>query len=55
MKSDCRLQDEFNKLRDKKYTWAMFIIKTELDDLIKDKDNSSLPRDRNDIGESLPK
>ena len=39
MKSDCDLQDAFNKLWEKKYTWAMFIIKTELDDLFRDINN----------------
>lgn len=50
-KSD--LQDVFNKLRNKKYSWAMFIVKTELDELTKDKGISTLLREKNDEDESL--
>ncbi|KAL9414382.1 hypothetical protein AB3S75_042786 [Citrus x aurantiifolia] len=35
LKTETDLQDAFNKLREKKYSWAIFIIKTELDELEK--------------------
>ncbi|KAK9209113.1 hypothetical protein WN944_001477 [Citrus x changshan-huyou] len=31
LKTDSNLQDAFKKLRNKHYSWAMFVIKTELD------------------------
>lgn len=46
------MQDAFNKLREKKYSWAMFIVKTELDELTKDKGISALLREKNDEDES---
>ncbi|KAK9200378.1 hypothetical protein WN944_015575 [Citrus x changshan-huyou] len=52
LKTETDLQDAFNKLREKKYSWAIFIIKTELDELEKDKGDSSLPKDRNEEDES---
>lgn len=52
LKTETDLQNAFNKLREKKYSWAIFIIKTELDELEKDRGDSSLPKDRNDEDES---
>ncbi|KAK9179412.1 hypothetical protein WN943_028612 [Citrus x changshan-huyou] len=52
LKTETDLQDAFNKLREKKYSWVIFIIKTELDELEKDRGDSSLPKDRNDEDES---
>ncbi|KAK9213868.1 hypothetical protein WN944_005853 [Citrus x changshan-huyou] len=52
LKTETDLQDAFNKLREKKYSWVIFIIKTELDELEKDRGDSGLPKDRNDEDES---
>ncbi|KAK9181039.1 hypothetical protein WN944_024176 [Citrus x changshan-huyou] len=45
LKTETDLQDAFNKLREKKYSWVIFIIKTELDELEKDRGDSGLPKD----------
>lgn len=52
VKSKYNLQDAFNKLRDKMYTWAMFIIKIELDDLSRDTNYLAFHGDTFDINES---